>query len=138
MNCRLICFGDYFKGYLSLMSQLSKVTYDISTEEFKQALTDSQDTIYVCECDGKIVGNGKLIVEKKIHCPDPVGHIEDIVVDKDYRRMGIGSKIVMLLLDESMKYKCYKTILNCSSNNVKFYEKMGFYNSGSEMRNDLK
>ena len=62
-----------------------------------------------------------------------VGHIEDIVVDKKLRGYGLGSIIVKHLVDISESLNCYKCILDCSEENIKFYEKCGFLRKGVQM-----
>ena len=47
--------------------------------------------------EGKIVGSTTLLIETKfIHNGGKVGHIEDVVVDKEHQGKGIGEKIIKL------------------------------------------
>ena len=47
---------------------------------------------------------------------------------------GIASKLVKHILKEAKNNRCYKAILNCSDDNMGFYEKLGFYKNENEMR----
>ena len=56
-----------------------------------------------------------------------------IVVDKNKRGLGLGFKIIKYLTDIAKEEKCYKVILNCSEENVTFYEKCGFKQKSKQM-----
>lgn len=68
-----------------------------------------------------------------IHQCGKVGHIEDIAVASTERGNGLGLVIVKSLAALAQHYGCYKVILDCSEDNVKFYDKCGFTLKGSEM-----
>jgi glucosamine-phosphate N-acetyltransferase len=77
--------------------------------------------------DGKIVGTVTLLIETKlIHNMGKVAHIEDVVVDKNYRNNGLGKQMIQYAVSLSKEYGCYKTILDCSDENVSFYQKCDF------------
>ena len=93
--------------------------------------------IAVAEIDGKIIGAATLLLESKfIHNGGVVGHIEDVVVDKNYQGQKIGEKIILYLLDFSKTKGCYKTILDCADNVKPFYEKLGFKHNANALRFD--
>ena len=54
-----------------------------------------------------------------------VGHVEDIVVHKDYRKLQFGRFIIEQLKHIGRETGCYKVILDCSEKNVPFYQKCG-------------
>lgn len=115
---------DYHKGYIELLSQLSE-TGNISYEEFKffYENLNKNHLILVFEKDNKIVSTGTLLIENKlIHNCGKVGHIEDIVTHKDYRKQKLASFIIFYLKKLAKQNNCYKIILNCSSENKLFYE----------------
>ena len=86
--------------------------------------------IYVLKVNNIVVSTAKLFVEDKIY--ESVGHIEDVVTDKEYRGHGYGKKLIKYLLHISLhKYNCYKTVLNCSQKLDEFYEKCGMTKTGS-------
>ena len=141
---------DIEKGFLDSLDFLRKASdyekndpYEI-LKKIKQNSTRDQDQclqrnhiIFVAIDDKKIVGSTTLFIEQKfIHDGGFVGHIEDVVVRKDYERRGIGMKLVISLLDVAKQRKCYKTILNCEDSLKPFYEKIGFKKATNEMRYD--
>lgn len=86
--------------------------------------------------DNVLVGYGSIVFEIKIR-GGKMGHIEDIVVNEDFRGLGIGYKIIKHLVNQAKKNGCYKVSLSCKENNIKFYEKCGFVNDGITMQKQL-
>jgi glucosamine-phosphate N-acetyltransferase len=62
-----------------------------------------------------------------------VGHIEDIIVDKEFRGNGYGKYIINYLIKYAKNNNCYKIILNTDEKNLKFYQKCGFKKTNIEM-----
>jgi glucosamine-phosphate N-acetyltransferase len=129
--------GDYDKGYLTILSELTTVG-NIIKKEFIQRFNEMPQNhmIYVIENinTGKLMGAGTLLIEMKfIHNCSKVGHIEDIVVSKNYRKQGLGKAIVQHLSKLSEAFGCYKCILNCDKDKIGFYVKNSFKETGIEM-----
>lgn len=126
--------------YSTLLSQLSDAP-PLSTTLFLSHIHEIEKMghIYICyskTIDNKIyiIGSGTIIYEPKlIRNGKYVGHIEDIVVDKTYRSMGIARKIINQLLSFAKEKNCYKVILNATVEISIFYEKIGFEKKGLEM-----
>lgn len=134
---------DYDNGVLELLSQLSQCDKSqIRKDQFASQIdlmSRCGITTFVYCVDSKIVGTASIIIEPKlIHNLSFVGHIEDVVVDKDYRNQGIGQKLIEHLSNFARGKCCYKVILDCSNVNSKFYEKSGFKVNGLEMRQNLQ
>lgn len=126
---------DYYKNYNNLLNQLTSINY-ISYEQFSDQFNQLNNdyNIYVIEEDNKIIATGTLLIEHKfIHNCSRIGHIEDIIVDKNYRGKGYGRQIVEKLIDKAEEYDCYKVILNCDTNSKEFYEKIGFNHKNIQM-----
>jgi len=134
MILRKLEINDYYNGILNLLSQLT-ICNDISFESFyKQYLNMGTNYhIYVIEEDSSIVGFGCLYLDYKFYrnCSS-VGHIEDIIVDKNYRGKGYA-KIIINKLIEIAKNDCYKVILSCTDEYIHFYGKFGLKNDGNNM-----
>ena len=131
MNVRPIQCNDYYKDYLTLLEQLTTVEKEkISHDDFKNFVNklSNNHVIIVIEEDEKIIATATLIIENKIiHNMGKVGHIEDVVTDKNIRGKGLGKMLINELIKISEKENCYKIILDCNEDNVKFYEKTGFF-----------
>ena len=131
---------DLEKGFLETLDFLRN-TSDLDKNKAKEILKKIKQNpnhiIYVAIDNKKIVGSTTLLIEQKfIHGGGLVGHIEDVVVRKDYEGKGIGMKLVISLLDVAKQRRCYKTILNCEDSLKQFYEKIGFKKTTNEMRYD--
>ena len=128
---------DGFLESLDNLRQSSNLEPNSARNILKKIFENENHIIHVAEVDGKIVGSTTLLIEQKfIHEGGIVGHIEDVVVNKEFEGQGIGMKLVLSLLDIAKEKKCYKTILNCEDKLLPFYEKIGFKQKSTEMRFD--
>jgi len=131
---------DLQNGFLTSLDSLSEASnIDKNKAEtiFEKINANPDYIVAVAEIDGKIVGSTTLLIESKfIHNGGLVGHIEDVVVNKNYQGQKIGEKIMKFLLEISKKRGCYKTILDCTDDVKPFYNKLGFRQVSVEMRLD--
>lgn len=131
---------DLWNGFLVSLDSLreaSNIERTRAEEIFEEIDSDSNHIIAVAEIGRKVVGSATLLIEQKfIHNGGLVGHIEDVVVDKNFQGQKIGEKIIKFLLDRSKNRGCYKTILDCTDDVKPFYEKIGFKVTANEMRYD--
>ena len=86
------------------------------------------------ELIGKLVASATLLIEPKfIHGCSAVGHVEDLVVHKEYRGLGLAKDLVQRCVRVCQKENCYKVILNCDKANCSFYQKLGFVEKNLQM-----
>jgi len=132
--------GDLQSGFLETLDFLrntSELDKNKAKEILKKIKQNPNHIIHVAIDDKKIVGSTTLFIEQKfIHDGGLVGHIEDVVVRKDYEGKGIGIKLVTSMLECAKEKKCYKTILDCKDNVKQFYERIGFKPESNGMRYD--
>lgn len=130
---------DYHKNMLILLKQLTTVNEELidhnNFTEFVDNLNDHHKILVIEDLvSGNIIASATLFIEKKIiHGLKNVGHIEDVVVDNKYRKLGLGKILITELVNYGKQNNCYKIILNCDESNVPFYEKCGFKRTESEM-----
>ena len=131
---------DLEKGFLETLDFLrntSSIDKNKAKEILKKIKQNPNHIIYVAIDDKKIIGSTTLLIEQKfIHDGGLVGHIEDVVVRKDYERNGIGIKLITSMLERAKEKNCYKTILDCKDDVKQFYEKIGFKRESNGMRYD--
>ena len=131
---------DLENGFLETLDFLrnaSDLDKNKANEILKKIQQNSNHIINVAVDDNKIVGSTTLLIEQKfIHDGGLVGHIEDVVVRKDYEGKGIGIKLVTSLLERAKEKNCYKTILDCNDDVKQFYERIGFKRESNGMRYD--
>jgi len=127
--------------YLYLLSMLTIVN-SIDTKKF----IDNVDKIhengiiyiaYIGNIDDftfEIVASGTIFIEQKlIHNLQSVGHIEDIVVHKEYRKNGLSKNIIDNLVEYAKNKNCYKVILDCSEKIIQVYKNCNFEKKGIQM-----
>lgn len=131
---------DLWNGFLTSLDSLrqaSNIRKETAFEIFDKINQNKDHIIVVAELDGEIVGSATLLLETKfIHDGGTVGHIEDVVVNKNHQGQKIGEKIIRHLLKEAKRKGCYKTILDCADEVKPFYEKLGFKHNANALRFD--
>jgi ribosomal protein S18 acetylase RimI-like enzyme len=105
-----------------------------ATQIFNKCLKYPNYSVYIASIEKKVVGTFELLIMDNLgHNGSPSGIVEDVVVDCNYRSLGIGKKMMEFALEVCKKYGCYKLIL---SSNLKrdaahrFYENLGFKKHG--------
>jgi len=134
---------DYKNGHLDPLHDLAyigEISEQQWTEQF-DLMSKCAGTYYVLVIvdtsaggDGKIIGTGTLMVEKKFLFKLGIqGHIEDIAISANQQGKKFGVKLLNALDSIAAQVGCYKTILDCSPKNEPFYVKCGYEKAGSEM-----
>ncbi len=125
--------------FLETLTSLAEVGLTVveAREIFRSQLRTGVRT-YVAVIDGQIVGTATLLVEQKfIHRGGRIGHIEDVAVNRDFQKQGIGTALLQHTTEEARKFGCYKVILSCFPDRVAFYERLGYRRHDVGMRLDL-
>lgn len=136
---RDLCASDYYKNYLDLLGQLSKIDKnEIKFEDFLYFINslEERNVVFIIENKNteEIVACATVYIENKIiHNMGKVCHVEDVVVDKSMRGTGLGKILMGFIQEYANKMRCYKTILDCTEENIGFYEKCGFKTNGVQM-----
>ncbi|KAL0215882.1 hypothetical protein P9112_008066 [Eukaryota sp. TZLM1-RC] len=137
LKLRRLQAEDFDRGFLELLGQLTTVG-DISNEKFTSTFNSLPNTshVYVFEDVGsnKVVATASLhIIQHFIRSCGQTGHIEDVVVSKDYRGGRLGLKLIKHLVALAKSLGAYKVMLDCKKENVGFYEKCSMKDSGVQM-----
>jgi len=140
LHIRPLASTDYTRGHLAVLTVLTVVSDPGEaawTAQF-HAMWAAPSTYYslviVDKTTDQIVGVGSVFIERKfLRGLGSVGHIEDIAVDKAQQGKKLGLRIIQALTQLSENVGCYKTILNCSEDNIPFYKKCGFEKKEVEM-----
>jgi len=94
--------------------------------------------LWVVEIGNKIVGTGMMHLQHKLsYSCGTAGHLEDVVVDTNYRKIGVGTLIVETAEAVAREHNCYKLFLTCRPKTIPFYENLGFENHDIGMRKSL-
>jgi len=85
-------------------------------------------------CKIEFVGSGTIIIEPKIiRGGKSVAHIEDIVVNSEWRGKKISQSILNILKNFAFQSNCYKVILDCAEDVKGVYKSNGFEIKGLQM-----
>jgi len=140
LRVRPLTKADYDRGFLQLLSQLTKVG-DISREKFHErfdAMRRCSGHYYVTVIEDieqdKIVGAATLALEYKfIRDCAKRGRLEDVIVNNEYRGKQLGKLIVTTVTLLAQQVGCYKMGLDCKDEMKVFYGSIGY---NSEKGND--
>jgi len=131
---RPLCDWDFEKWFCDVLWELTSCNtnkqkfLEIFEKMYAINQIEPQYLIIVWEDinNWKIASCWSIIIENKfIHEWHAVGHIEDIVISKEYRWKWLWEHIISILKDIANK-NCYKVILDCDEKNLWFYEKCWF------------
>lgn len=97
---------------------------------WKETLGDRKLALLVATLKGGIVGSCLLIVVPNLnHYGRPFGVIENVITHEDFRRRGIGTRLMRRALAMARKKGCYKVMLLTGAKRRsvhRFYQKAGF------------
>ena len=85
-------------------------------------LTLSQSYFFVMAYDGdRLVGSGRIVSDGILHAM-----IYDMIIDPDYQRKGIGTKILNIIIEKCIENNIGDIQLFCAQGKKEFYLKTGF------------
>lgn len=122
-----------YDSYLHLIQQFRPTSY--TEEQFKLYISSLHQTdIIVIIYQNQIIASGTILYETKlIHNISLYAHIEDIIVDNQFRKQSIGKLLIEYLIQCCKNKNCYKILLDCQKNLIPFYEKNKFQENGIQM-----
>jgi glucosamine-phosphate N-acetyltransferase len=141
MVIRSLKRGDFEQGFQETLENLRPIG-DVPIEKLVSILHEidrnPNQFVFVAIADGNLIGSITLLIEQKfIRQGGLVGHIEDVVTRKGHEGKGVGKALITTAVAKAKRCGCYKVILDCTEENVSFYEKLGFKRHEIEMRLDL-
>lgn len=127
---------DFGPCILDIISQLGFDVRDISKARYTQVLNQPNQFILVAiekhNENERIVGCARIVID--IKWKGSVAHLEDVVVDKDYRHKGIATQLIQKCIDIAESHSSsHKIVLNCKPELINLYTKCGFNNEGQLM-----
>lgn len=122
-------------GYLSLIVHLNKETSLLNMTDvewarnFTLCCESESNYIIVAEHLGHLIGTVKIHIEPKLG--DNVAHIEDVVVDDNWKHYGIGTQLLEQAIEVVREWwDCYKIVLDAKPSLAPFYTNLGFTEEG--------
>jgi GNAT superfamily N-acetyltransferase len=126
---------DELPSLLSLYRHLHPADPELAVTKDVERLwhrifSDSQLHYLVAEVAGQIVSSCTLaIIPNLTRSARPYGLIENVVTHSDFRRRGIGTRILQSALELAWKQDCYKVMLLTGRKDeatLRFYQHAGF------------
>lgn len=136
MRIKIIPFQiSHFNELIKMLQELSNFNPNESRLDSIYKEFISQKNIYsiVAVLENEVVGFGSIFFFKRVR-GGRQGIIEDLIVSRNFRNLGIGSKILEELISEAKLQKCFKICLESNSKSEVFYFKEGFLKGGSIMK----
>ncbi|KAL1406056.1 Glucosamine-phosphate N-acetyltransferase-like protein [Vanrija albida] len=140
LELRPLAVSDHARGHFELLTVLTAAP-NIGQEAYIDRFTYMQScpntyytVVIVHKETDQLVACGTVFVERKFtRSGGLVAHIEDIAVSKKMQGRKLGLLIIKTLEELGRQAGCYKVILDCSKDNIPFYEKCGFKHKEYEM-----
>lgn len=141
---RLARTGD-IESLIIILNQLKSNSMDHQYDfangiiTLQKIIDDENYYFMVAEINKQIVGTATMLIQRNLtHNGRSYAHIENVVTDSGFRKRGIGKILLLELVNVAKSLDCYKVILNCSLENSKFYNSVGFSLTNEiEMRLDF-
>lgn len=106
---------------------------DIFRGLVRQHISDSDKKILVAVIDQvKLVGMASILFLPRLNQNTAELYVPELVIDKRYQNMGIGSKLINSCIDIGKKKKCHRIRLesgNQRNQAHQFYKQLGFLQS---------
>jgi len=109
--------------------------------EFKEKVVKTKGIKISVEENGKEIGRCFIYLIKNDLHKKPYALLEDVFVDENYRKKGIGTKLVKRAIELAKGLNCYKIIATSRferENIHEWYQKLGFKKYGFEFRIDFE
>jgi N-acetylglutamate synthase-like GNAT family acetyltransferase len=127
---------------LELYEQLTEEKLDLSPDIAKRVFSEitalPRQEFLVAEKDGRVAGTLFLqIVPNLSHNARPWAMVENMVVDSQYRRQGIGRELMRYAFSRCRGAGCYKVQLLSNKKRLEahqFYRSLGFEDSALGFR----
>ena len=131
---------DDLQGLLALYKQLNPEEELIDLEKAYSIwdATEKNNTTryFIAVDDKKVVSTCNItLVPNLTRNGKPFAIIENVITDNDYRRQGIGKKVIENAVQYARENNCYKVVLLSSAKRTdshKFYESIGFNGSSKK------
>jgi ribosomal protein S18 acetylase RimI-like enzyme len=122
------------KGIIELYKQLNDSNSAFFNTDTANEIWNKIETnnikYYLAKDNGKIIGSLYIcIIPNLTFNGKSIGYIENVIIDKNYRRKGIGKKLMETAISYAKENNCYKVVLQSETKRTdahKFYEKTGF------------
>ena len=133
---------ELYEEQLAIGATEAEMQQSPSSDDYLQAFSEINSLpgceFIVAEEDGEVIGTAMLMIVPNLsHKALPWAVVENVVVDSEYRRQGIGRLLMDYCTTQAKKAGCYKVQLlsNKSRNEAhQFYLSLGYKASAEGFR----
>jgi ribosomal protein S18 acetylase RimI-like enzyme len=115
---------------LALYRQLFRDAPEAVTDELWDQIILQGGKIFAAVDGGKVVSSCAVSLIPNIpHNGRPLGYIENVITHADYRRMGLGKRVMTRAVEYAKENKCYRVFLESGMSRTEaheFYSSLGF------------
>jgi len=132
-------FYEVIQLYKQLWEEWQFYDEDKLKAIFQTDLETSRKIYLVARKANKIVGVCSLVIKADLHYLK-TAIIDELIVDINFRKQGIGKKLLNMAFEIAKKRKCYRVELNSNMARTdahKFYEANGFEKSSYYFKKKL-
>ena len=117
--------------YIQLSESNKNLTLDESKKIWMNEIEENKNRKYFGAVeDGKVLSTCYcVIIPNLTNFNQPICFVENVVTDKNYRKQGLGKRVIEKAIETAKENNCYKVILLSGiarKEAHQFYEKIGF------------
>jgi len=133
LKIRKASYSDFDEIFI-LLKQLWQDSILNKTELrkiFHEAVNSDRQHLIAGLSDKKIVGFCSLTVKNNLWQAGNLGHIDELIVDKNFRGRGYGKQLMNKIIEVAIENKCKRIELDSAFHRKEahtFYESIGFKN----------
>ncbi len=106
---------------------------ELFIQSFEDLLDDKKAFVFVADTGDKIVGYSLGFIHTTFFANGNVAWLEEIMVDKKFRRLGVGSKLVRAFEQKAIDNDC-RLIALATRRAADFYSSIGYEESATYFR----
>ena len=129
-NCEITDFAEIFKLFEQLWID-SILDFDSLREVYENTLKSSHQKLIVGIKNNKIIGFCSLTIKNNLWQSGNLGHVDELVVDENYRGNGYGKTLIDSITKIAKDLKCKRIELDSAFHRKeahRFYESLGYEN----------
>jgi GNAT superfamily N-acetyltransferase len=105
----------------------------LDNDSFNKVLNSGANFVFIAEDNGKLIGFATFSVRLVVRYPKPIAELDELFVEEEYRRSGVGKMLMTQVLIKAKEMDCYRLYIESHYDHKaahKFYESLGFTNYG--------
>lgn len=102
-------------------------------DSFQRVLDNSRNFVFVAEEDDTLIGFVTFSVRDVIRYPKPIAELDELYVDPQHRKKGLGKELMKHVEEKAKELQCYRIFIESHYDHKAahaFYESLGYTNYG--------